>query len=222
MKLSRLTYEVVKNVKYLEDTGFTYIAFKEGEYDGDQDYANSINNAMTPINEAIHRLSDRNKIMYQIVCVNVPSDGIVDITRYSSSIKKIKAMFYLNNGKYKNVSYRELGRGFVLINNVLNLPLYIQYIEDIKNFEKDDIYNSETDVELSNVGISETMCSYIIEYAQGKLQEPIAPELANLHITRAEQYFDDLEEQQTYFNQECVTKKYGIERWREVHLDTMV
>ncbi len=55
------------------------------------------------------------------------------------------------------------------------------------------------------------MCSYIIEYAAGRLLEPIAPELANMHITRSEQYFDDLEEQQTPFSQNKITTKYRIE-----------
>ena len=41
MKLSEITYQVVKNVKYLEDVGFTYEAFVAREYDGDQDYGAS-------------------------------------------------------------------------------------------------------------------------------------------------------------------------------------
>jgi len=41
--------------------------------------------------------------------------------------------------------------------------------------------------------------------------EPIAPELANLHLTRAEQYFNDLDTRQTSFHQKQVTRKYRIE-----------
>lgn len=212
MKLSELAYQVVKNVKYLEDAGFTYNSFINGDYDADQDYSNSINNAITPINEAIHRLSDRNKILYQIVSYGVPKDALLNISQLSISIKKIKSVFYMNGNQYLKVGYREYGKGFVFIQTVLNYPLYIEYIEDIKNFDKEDIYNSGNDIELGNLGISETACSYIIEYAQGKLQEAIAPELANMHITRAEQYMEDLEEQQTSFNQEVVAKKYGIQR----------
>lgn len=212
MKLSELAYQVVKNVKYLEDAGFTYNSFINGDYDADQDYSNSINNAITPINEAIHRLSDRNKILYQIVSYGVPKDALLNISQLSINIKKIKSVFYMNGNQYLKVGYREYGKGFVFIQTVLNYPLYIEYIEDIKNFDKEDIYNSGNDIELGNLGISETACSYIIEYAQGKLQEAIAPELANMHITRAEQYMEDLEEQQTAFNQEVVAKKYGIQR----------
>ncbi len=80
MQLSKLVYEVVKNVKYLEDTGFTYEAFVRGEYDNDLDYKNSINNAFSPINEAIHRLSDRNKIKHKIELIGkANNNGIIDL-----------------------------------------------------------------------------------------------------------------------------------------------
>lgn len=208
MKLSELVYQAVKNVKYLEDDGFTYDAFLEGEYDNDQDYANSINNAMAPINEAIHRLSDRNKIAYEIGTIGFVESDLVDISMISR-IKKIKSMFYKTPDGFEYVGWREFGKGFVIVDRVLNAPLYIQYIQDIPAFKMSDV-RGDSDPDLQNYGISETMCDYIVEYVQGKLQETIAPELANLHVTRAEQYFDDLEEQQNVFTQRKVTKKYRI------------
>lgn len=209
MKLSEITYQVVKNVKYLEDTGFTYEAFIQKEYDGDQDYTLSINNAMAPINEAIHRLSDRNKIAFQVASLGTPNNALVDIS-HINKIKKIKNMFYMNGSDYEAIGFREYGKGLVFIERVLNQPLYMQYIEDIRPFKMSDIYDEEKDIDLSTIGITETMCDYIVEYAQGKLQEPIAPELANLHITRAEQYFDDLDEQQIVFAQKVITRKFRI------------
>lgn len=210
MKISELTYQVVKNVKYLEDEGFTYEAFTNKEYDDDQDYANSINNAMTPINEAIHRLSDRNKIAFKIVSVGVPTNNLVSIGAFAKKVKKIKSVFYMVDGGYDAVGFREYNKEYIFVERVLNATLYVQYIEDIKHFALDDIYDEEKDIELDTLGISETMCSYIIEYAQGKLQETIEPSLANMHVTRAEQYFDDLEEQQIIFSQRVVTKKFRI------------
>lgn len=212
MKLSKLVYSVVKNVMYLDDTSFTYVAFRNRDFDSDQDYVNSINNAMAPINEAIHRLSDRNKIKYQVLKLNPPTEAFVDISDISHLFKKIKSVFYIIDNKFVRVGYREYGNTALFLQTVLDKELHIEYIQDIPSFEREDIYDDDTDCDLSRYGISETMCSYIIEYAQGKLQEPIAPELANLHITRAEQYFDDLEEQQTGFSQEVVAKKYGISR----------
>lgn len=209
MKISEITYQVVKNVKYLEDIGFTYEAFVNKEYDNDQDYTQSIVNAMAPINEAIHRLSDRNKIAFQVVSVGVPTNSLVDISQVSR-VKKIKSMFYMEKGDYEAVGFRECGKGYVFIERVFKKPLYMQFVEDITPFKMSDIYEEDKDIDLSIIGINETMCDYIIEYAQGKLQEPIAPELANMHITRAEQYFDDLDEQQTVFTQKVVAKKFRI------------
>lgn len=209
MKISEITYQVVKNVKYLEDIGFTYEAFVNKEYDNDQDYTQSIVNAMAPINEAIHRLSDRNKIAFQVVSVGVPNNSLVDITQVSR-VKKIKSMFYMEKGDYETVGFRECGKGYVFIERVFKKPLFMQFVEDIPPFKMSDIYEEDKDIDLSIIGINETMCDYIIEYAQGKLQEPIAPELANMHITRAEQYFDDLDEQQTVFTQKVVAKKFRI------------
>ena len=204
MKLSELVYLVVKNVKYLEDAGFTYQAFVSGEYDSDQDYANTINNAYTPINEAIHRLSDRNKIAFRTQKLNTKEGGLVDyFTAYD--VKKVKAVFCVSDGDYYSMPFREMGKGKILIMGVPYGDLYIQYAEDIKNFS-----SSSEDEDLVHRGINETMCSYIIEYAQGKLQEPIAPELANMHRTIAEQYFDDLDEQQTPFCQKKLNKVFRI------------
>ena len=85
-------------------------------------------------------------------------------------------------------------------------------VQDIKRFNKSDFYkriddegNEEVkDIELKDYGITDTMTSYIIEFVKGLLLETIAPEMANMHRVYAEQYFDDLEEQQTLFNQNKV------------------
>ena len=221
MQLSKLVYEVVKNVKYLEDTGFTYEAFVRGEYDNDLDYRNSINNAFSPINEAIHRLSDRNKIKHKIELIGkANNNGIIDLGTLAYDINKIINVFSLLNGDYVHVEFREFGKDKLLVTSNSDNELYLEYIQDICHFSKDDIYFftdnnniiEKKDVDLKkDYGITETMCSYIIEYAAGRLLEPIAPELANMHITRSEQYFDDLEEQQTPFSQNKITTKYRIE-----------
>lgn len=221
MRLSKLVYEVVKNVKYLEDTGFTYEAFVRGEYDNDLDYKNSINNAFSPINEAIHRLSDRNKIKHKIELIGkANNNGIIDLGTLAYDINKIINVFSLLNGDYVHVEFREFGKDKLLVTSNSDNELYLEYIQDICHFSKDDIYFftdnnniiEKKDVDLKkDFGITETMCSYIIEYAAGRLLEPIAPELANMHITRSEQYFDDLEEQQTPFSQNKITTKYRIE-----------
>ena len=64
MLLSQLVFQAVKNVKYIDDTDFNVDDFRIGTYiiNRDLDYINSINNVFAPLNEAIHRLSDRGKI----------------------------------------------------------------------------------------------------------------------------------------------------------------
>ena len=210
MKLSELTYDVVKNVVYYEDAGFTYQAFLDKDFDNDQDYANQINNAMAPINEAVHRLSDRNKILFPVVSVGVPTNNIVSIQAFENKVKSIKAVFYVKPTGYEVVGYNDFGKGFIFIERVEKSPLFIQYVEDIKPFKKEDIYNDEKDIDLKELNITDTMCDYIIEYAQGKLLEPIAPELANMHVTRSEQYFDDLDDQSLTFTQKVITRKFRV------------
>lgn len=210
MKLSELAYRAIKNVIYYEDAGFTYEAFMGKDFDTDQDYSNNINNVMEPINEAIHRLSDREKIMFQVASAGVPSNNLVDISVFANKVKTIKAVFYITHNGYESVGYKEYSKGFVFVERLLKKPLFIQYVEDIKAFKKEDIYDEEKDVELETLGLNDTMCSYIVEYAQGKLLEPISPNLANMHITRAEQYFDDLEPQSMVFTQQVITRKFRI------------
>lgn len=224
MQLSELVYNTVKNVKYLEDNNFSYESFIRGDFDNDIDYANSINNVFTPLNEAIHRLSDLNKIKHKIESLGKPSNnGIIELGTIAYDIKNIINIFTITNGDYNNTQYREFGRDkIMLIDYIQDADYYIEYIQDIKHFSKSDIYIYEVenevfehnDVDLTKYGITNTMCSYIIEYCQGKLLEPIAPELANMHLTRAEQYFNDLDSQQTSFFQKSVKRKYRIE-WYE-------
>lgn len=221
MKLSNLVFNAVKNVKYLEDSNFTCEAFIHGDYDNDMDYANSINNVFAPLNEAIHRLSDMNKISFCVEALSTPdANNLIDIQAQSYDIKKIVNVFFVENGNYQKVNHREFGRNKILL---IEPPsgsrtYYMEYIQDIPNFSRNDIYYYEEsdiieqrDIDLKDYGISDTMCSYIIEYCQGKLLEPIAPELANLHLTRAEQYFNDLDTRQTSFHQKEIKKKYRIE-----------
>ena len=228
MKLSKLVYLVVKNVKYLDDDGFLYEAFINGDFLKDPDYKNSIVNAMTPINEAIHRLSDRNKIAFKTYNVGLPNNNqlklpyaeeeIIDpdteeteIIRYPLlHIKKIVSVFYLYNNEYATSNFREIDKDTIWIGDDIKVNHNIQYVEDIEDFDLEPIFYKDLDPELKDFGISNTMCDYMIEYAQGKLQEIIAPELANLHLTHAEQYFSDLEDQQTAFTKNHIKRKYSI------------
>lgn len=211
MKLSELVFSAIKNVRYLDDPGFTYEAFIAHEYDNDPDYTNQMTNAYAPINEAIHRLSDRDKVKYIVESIGYPDDkGVLSLADVSRPIKTIKSIFRLSGCSYQKVEWREFTEGKVLVLFPLRGEHLIQYSEDIKSFSASDWQDGD-DEDLKTYGITDTMCSYIIEYVQGRLQEPIAPEIANLHLNRAEQYFEDLDEQQTMFSQTSVTKRYSID-----------
>ena len=216
MTLSELAYHVVKNVKYYEDPGFTLASFRAGDFDADPDYANSINNAMAPINEAIHRLSDRNKLQCRVATFGEQYTLLADITSVPM-VKRVRNVFFMTSTGYERVGFRELNKGQLLLDSLKHGTFCIEYWVDVPNLTKqwsDNLgnYIGENDPDLAQYGINETMCGYVVEYAQGKLLEPIAPELANMHVTRAEQYFDDLEEPSTPFNQTVVERKFGIKR----------
>ena len=215
IKLSRVVYEIVKNVKYLDDPSFTYESFITGQYDNDIDYSNSINNVFTPLNTAIHRLSDRNKLKNKIKVLSPANKGLIDISEISDDIKTIVNVFYFQNtGGYVKVNHRELGRDLIMITPSDNLKVYyMEYVQDIERFTREDFYYRETeqkDIDLKEYGINNTMVDYIIEYCKGMLFETIAPEIANLHLTRAEQYFNDLDNQQTLFSQQTIENKYRL------------
>ena len=54
------------------------------------------------------------------------------------------------------------------------------------------------------------MCNYIMEYVMGKLTEQISPEIANMHITRAEQYFNGLKPNNSNLTQHSVKSVYKV------------
>jgi len=220
MLLSQLVFQAVKNVKYIDDIEFNIDDFRKGTYDPDLDYRNSINNVFAPLNEAIHRLSDRNKIQNKTTCLGMGVqlyDLPINQETHTLDVKKVVNAFVMDdNMNYLRLPFRQLGRDKIIISigNLTTFPVWIEYQQDIPHFDYTSYSyhkNKAVDVELKDYGITDTACSYIIEYVQGKLNETIAPELANMHITRAEQYFEDLEEQQTSFDQQVVYNTYGIE-----------
>lgn len=217
MKLSRLVFNIVKNVKFLDDMNFNYEAFRVGEYDSDYDYKNSINNVYTPLNEALHRLSDLNKIPTKVVTIEEPS-GIKEYTIPSGTrIKKIVGVIATERGVIYSLGYRRKSKDKLIIS--YSGKIEVEYIEDLPNFDETYVHydndpnelGNERDVDLEEYGINETMASYIIEYCKGILFEPIAPEIANMHLTRAEQYFGDLEEYERMSYQDFVQPIYWVE-----------
>lgn len=222
MKLSRLAYEVVKSSLKLGNQSFLYEDFRLKELD--LDYASDFDNCFTEINQAIHRLSDLNKIPYKVEPFYTNSgSSIFDFAITNLKIKNIIAIVSLDetNGDYENIDFRNIGATKVNLIGIGTNPrkLYVEYVEDIPNFTSDDFdysqydpndENSYKDVDLLDYGINETMCSKIILYASARLFAKIDPQISAKEENIAEIYFDSLKDHGTSFLQKKIKAKYVI------------
>lgn len=118
MKLSRLVYLCVKNVNYYDDDSFTYDSFiTRGieESNSYSDYSVSIKNVFTPLNEAIQRLSDLERIPYKVVgCLasNV-NNNIIDLTNLGNDENgreiKVKEVINVATSDYRRLPFSSYG-----------------------------------------------------------------------------------------------------------------
>ena len=235
MKLSKLAYLCVKNAIYYDDSSFTYEKFLEINTDNSNsenyiDYDTFVNNVFNPLNEAIARLNDLEKIPYKVVNVADYLEGNqIDIRELS--VKEVINVAQMTNDTYKKLNFRELSNTHVIITTPFvkskQYPIFIEYKVDIPYFTREDIpqllnvtteYDSTsniieattTDVDLKDYGISDSMCNFIIEYVRGRLEEQIDIQAANMHITRAEQYFNNIRQATQAFSQTVVDNKYKV------------
>lgn len=222
MKLSRLVYECVKNAIYYDDASFTYEQFLMGRYDGDPDYATNIQNVFSPINEAIMRLGDLERIPYRVDDV-VATDGFFPKSTLNKPCRSIVGIATMKNGEIHPLQFREIGDK-VYVQGICDGALLCEYKEDIEPFGTYSytydyvpnelggysLYGTPSDVELKDHNISDAMCSAIMEYAKGSLNEQVAAELANMHTTRGEQYFANIEPAKSALRQGTVRAKFRM------------
>jgi len=227
MLLSKLVYLTVKNTVYFDDKSFNFQNFKRQAFEDSPDYAQNIVNAFTPINEAIARLSDLEKIPYRVdeVAVSDISNGVIQFAKLKKPVKEIVSVAQLyGDSEYRLLEWRAFGIDQIRVASPIDpyRPVVVEYKEDIPQFDESSydygfeieggeyIETYSDDVELKDFGITDSMCNFIMEYAQGKLNEPMAAELANMHITRAEQYFKNITPVQSAFVQRVVQPMYTI------------
>jgi hypothetical protein len=206
MLLSKLVYLSIKNAIYYDDSSFTYATFLEGKHDNNPQYATNINNIFTPINEAISRLSDLERIPYKVASFNFSSLSEGNILQVSNS-KEVVSVAQMYGNDYRSLGFRPFGYGKIMITDYVSSdrPILVEYKEDIPQFDENDF-----DVELKDYGINDSVCNYLMEYAMAKLTEDQAPEIANMHLTRAEQYFSNIKANTSAFPQNQVEVKFGI------------
>ena len=216
MKLSKLVYLTVKNTVYLDDNSFTYDEFLKGSFDGSADYGMYINNSLLPINEAIARLNDLDRIQYKIVKnVVVDSDSMINLP---NDLKELVGVGKVTKYGIRVFKYKRVGnQAFVFCCDTNKIS--IEYKQDICFSESDMKYDYDVstdsaeeinDVELRDYNIDNTMCNYIIEYASAKLSEDVNASVSNLHVNRAEQYFSNITICNKLFSQEKVRAIYRI------------
>lgn len=224
MKLSKLVYLCVKNVILYDDESFSYDGFIKGKFNGNPDYATSINNVFSAINQAISRLSDLERLPYRVEEVTL-EDYAFNISDLEHNLKEIVAIAYIDS--YKNITpltFEILGNQVIVKGVVNNAKVHVEYKEDIFFIQGESYYYEYTvnelgedtlitskDIELRDLGINDQMCNAIVEYAKGVLNEGVETALANMHITRAEQYFMNINPVRSGLSQTVVVKKWGAD-----------
>lgn len=222
MKLSKLVYLCVKNVILYDDESFSYDGFIKGKFNGNPDYATSINNVFSAINQAISRLSDLERLPYRVEEITL-EDYAFNISDLEHNLKEIVAIAYIDS--YKNITpltFEILGNQVIVKGVVSNAKVHVEYKEDIFFIQGESYYYEYTvnelgedtlitskDIELRDLGINDQMCNAIVEYAKGVLNEGVETALANMHITRAEQYFVNINPVRSGLAQTVVVKKWG-------------
>ena len=223
MKLSKLVYLCVKNVILYDDESFSYDGFIKGKFNGNPDYATSINNVFSAINQAISRLSDLERLPYRVEEVTL-EDYAFNISDLEHNLKEIVAIAYIDS--YKNITpltFEIVGNQVIVKGVVSNAKVHVEYKEDIFFIQGESYYYEYTvnelgedtlitskDIELRDLGINDQMCNAIVEYAKGVLNEGVETALANMHITRAEQYFVNINPVRSGLSQTVVVKKWGV------------
>ena len=224
MKLSKAIYLAIKNAIHYDDASFIYDSFIKGKFNGDPDYATNINNVFAGFNQALSRLSDLERLPYRVDEVTLENNSF-NISALQHNLKEIIAIAYVDESEIMPLPFSVEG-SLVRINLPLTngIKVKVEYKEDIffiqgesyyYNYTKNEIgeytlINSK-DEELKDYGITDQMVNAICEYVKGFLNEGVEMVLANMHITRAEQYFVNINPVRSSLAQTVVYKKYGIE-----------
>ena len=213
MKLSELIYKIVTSVTYFEQNNsitplelrkYAYYLSSnsnEGTVTIDSDYKRNIDNVFSVLNEAIQRVATLEKLPLKNVKFSSDENGLIDLT-YIEDLDHIINVYVENGKSFKSLKFENVGINKIQI-EVKNTEVNIEYYPEIKFFgfndiayHYDDFMETETDrdVELREIGISNKTASYLALYAEGKLGHDIYGAEANQKINQAESYFADLDD----------------------------
>lgn len=209
MKLSRLVFECVKDSINIPNRDFNEYSFLNGDFNSDKDYVNQISGVFDALNLALSRLYNSNKIPLFTKIIKVESNPL------EFSDGEVINIAYLSGRSFQRIEFRTLNNMIQILDNYFPSKIIIEYKKKIPHFTESDIKSvklndennliiEDDNIELEDFGITNVMCSYIKSFVKGQLLEYIAPDLANLHNNRAEQYFQDLKQIGTNFYQNKV------------------
>lgn len=221
MRLSKLAFECVKNTINLPtNKNLNYISFLRGEYDSIRDYTLQIGGVFTALNLAIARLVTYNKIAFLTETITIEPRRLYQIVKFEKG--QVVNIVVITSDGYRRVEFRNLNAKEYMVSLATNketealveyrphLPFFT--LEDIRisDIATEVIYN-ENDIELTDLGITDLMCNYLIEFVKGQLLEPMDANLASLHTSRAEQYLAQMPTYSTSFYQKNTrNKNYGL------------
>lgn len=207
MKLATLAFEIAKESIEIP-SGMTEETFINGTFDDDRDFNSQISFAFNYINLAFTRLFTGNKTLLKVSSPKI-SDASGYIQFEGGEVISVATSLGVS---YDRVQFLNYNKGIAVEKDYVQKVVYIEYKPYIPHFGMDSIRrqalddNNEEiyeaiDVELSDYGITDEMCSYVKEYAKGGLMEYLSPELSQRHTQMAENYFSALKTRYTQFPQ---------------------
>lgn len=213
MKLSELVYEIVRDSISLPNTNFNYASFINGEYSDKKDYRFQIAGVFNALNLGLSRLYSYDKIPYSMLVVNHKNSTPLP---FDKALGEVISVARLSNNGFERLKFRILNIGNKQEIHIFkngDFKVYVEYKKSIPQFSQDDIKKMELDIEnelrpidtnidlLSEYNITNEMCNYLKEFAKSIILENIAPELANNHNIRAEQYLNGIADNYSQFLQ---------------------
>ena len=217
MKLSELIYECVKDSITIANSSISYEGFINESFSTTKDYALQYAGVFSAVNLAVARLQTYDKIPYATEAKTITSN-IFDF-----DLGTVVNVVELIAGQYTRLEFRNInqGKGVMLLEVSRKREIIVEYKVRIPRFSEKDIKKIEldpnnelvvvdTNIDLeTEYGITDVMCDYIKAFTKGQLLETIAPDIANNHNNRAEQYFQSLNRATTSFNANKVKNRHG-------------
>lgn len=215
MKISRLAYECVRHSISTPDNAMTYENFIDGEYPK-EDYSEQIEGVYDSLNRAFARLHDLGKVGLKVVAVEKTSDIPNDAKEYLTEdgelhIDEGEIVNIVDKltGDFSNYSFRSVDNGHTAyVDDAIPGKLYVEYRPDIPQFDENYV-SDKGDVELRDLGVSDSACRAVEEFVKADLMEYLAPDMSIIHSNRAEAYFEALPYAQSSFYQRRVKDLYG-------------